>query len=155
MIEPQTIQETIQEIEEEFAFLPTWQERFQYIIELAKAMPPLPDEFKTKDYKVEGCVSQAWLHAMMDDGRVIYQADSDAVIVRGLIALLLQVYSNHTPDEILAVPPDFLISTGLSKQLTPNRSNGLASLVQKMRAYAAAFREHPEQAPSAATPPRA
>lgn len=141
-----TIQNSIQEIEEEFAFLPTWQERFQFIIDLGKNLADLPDEFKTKDYKVEGCVSQAWLRATMSDGRVIYQADSDAVIVRGLIALLLQVYSNHTPDEILAVPPDFLIQTGLSKQLTPNRSNGLASLVQKMRAYAAAFREHPESA---------
>ncbi|GAB4316338.1 MAG: SufE family protein [Candidatus Sumerlaeia bacterium] len=136
-----TIQDAIHEIEEEFAFMPSWQERFQYIIELGKNLPPLPEEFKTKQYKVDGCVSQAWLRAEMQDGRVVYQADSDAVIVRGLIALLLKVYSNHTPEEILAAPPDFLVQLGIVNHLTPNRSNGLASLVQKMRAWAAAFQQ--------------
>ncbi len=135
-----SIQDTLGEIREEFAFMGDWRDRFQYIIDLGKELPKLPEEYYSDEYKVDGCVSQVWLEAHLEDGRVVYRGDSDAAIVRGLVGLMVRVYSNHRPEEILAVRPDFLVEMGISTNLTPNRSNGLAALAKKMMMYAAAFK---------------
>jgi cysteine desulfuration protein SufE len=141
MKETQSIQETIEEIKEEFAFMGDWRERFQYVIDLGKEMPKLPEDYYTDEYKVEGCVSQVWLEAHLEGDRVKYRGDSDAAIVRGLVGLMVRVYSDHTPEEILEVPPEFLLEMGITTHLTPNRSNGLAALAKKMMTYAGAFKE--------------
>lgn len=136
------IREAIREITEEFAELEDWKERFSYIIDLGRALPPLPEEYHTDQYKVEGCVSQVWLVTRLNsENRMEFQADSDALLVKGLIALLLQVYSGRQPAEILANPPDFLQATGLLNNLSPSRSNGLTAMVNRIRASAQAFQE--------------
>ena len=139
MAHTETIAEAIAEIVEEFEDLEEWPERFKYIIELARELDDLAPEYHTDEYKVDGCVSQVWLHAFSKGDRLFFEADSDAVIVKGLIALLIRVYSGRTPGEILATPPDFLQETGLSTHLSPNRTNGLVAMVNRIMAYA---REH-------------
>lgn len=123
---------------EEFAALPGWEERYARLIAMAKALPPLPEELKTDERKVRGCSSQVWLDAELRDGLVHLRADSDAVLVSGLVALLLQVYSGHSPREILGAPPDFLEDMDLNANLSPNRANGLASMAARIRAIAEA-----------------
>jgi cysteine desulfuration protein SufE len=139
MAHTETIAEAIAEIVEEFEDLEEWPERFKYIIELARELDDLPPEYHTDEYKVDGCVSQVWLHAFSKGDRLFFEADSDAVIVKGLIALLIRVYSGRTPGEILATPPDFLQETGLNTHLSPNRTNGLLAMVNRIMASA---REH-------------
>ena len=139
MAHTETIAESIAEIVDEFEDLEEWPERFKYIIELARELDDLPPEYHSDEYKVDGCVSQVWLHASSKGDRLFFEADSDAVIVKGLIALLIRVYSGRTPGEILATPPDFLQETGLSTHLSPNRTNGLLAMVNRIMAYA---REH-------------
>lgn len=141
------IQDTLLELKEEFAFMGDWRERFQFIIDLGRSLPPLPKEFYTDQYKVDGCVSQVWMEAHTDNGRVVFQGDSDAAIVKGLVALMIRIYSNHTPDEILAVPPDFLVEMGITTHLTPNRTNGLASMAKRVMTYASAFKTIGDSAP--------
>lgn len=136
-----TIRDTLEEIKEEFAFMGDWRERFQYIIDLGRELPKLPEEFYDDQYKVDGCVSQVWLEAHREGDQVVFQGDSDAAIVKGLVALMIRIYSNHAPEEILSVPPDFLIEMGITTHLTPNRSNGLASMAKKIMTYAVAFKK--------------
>jgi cysteine desulfuration protein SufE len=124
---------------EEFAGLATWEDRYRHLIALGKALPALPDDKKLEDYKVKGCQSQVWIHARLEDGRVIFEADSDALLVRGLVALLLRVYSRATPAEILQTPPDFVREIGLESKLSPSRANGLFAMVKQMKFYAVAF----------------
>jgi cysteine desulfuration protein SufE len=123
----------------EFASLNDWEDRYRKLIEIGKALPDLPDALKTEDSKVKGCQSQVWMHARLDGGRIVFQADSDALLVRGLVALLLRVYSNATPQEILATPPDFVKEIGLENKLSPSRANGLFSMIKQMKFYALAF----------------
>jgi cysteine desulfuration protein SufE len=120
----------------EFEALATWEERYARLIAMAKALAPLAEAAKTDSNKVRGCSSQVWLVHEMRDGTVHLQADSDAVLVRGLVALLLHVYSGHTPREILGAPPDFLEDMGLNAHLSPNRANGLASMAARIRSIA-------------------
>jgi cysteine desulfuration protein SufE len=127
------------EVVAEFAGLAGWEERYKKLIELGKALPHLPDAKKSEDYKVKGCQSQVWIHASMKDGRVIFEADSDALLVRGLVALLLRVYSDATPKEILETQPDFVKEIGLESKLSPSRANGLFSMIKQMKYYAMAF----------------
>ena len=124
---------------DEFQELPDWESRYKRIIALAKELIPLPEEQKTDDNKVRGCSSSVWLHAEQRDGKIIFLADSDAVLVRGLVALLVKVYSGHTANEILAAPPDFIEELGLNVNLSPNRANGLTAMVKEIMIYAAAF----------------
>jgi cysteine desulfuration protein SufE len=127
-------------IVDEFQALPTWEDRYQRIIALGRALPPLPDELRTDDRKVRGCSSTVWLHASTEaDGRVRYQADSDAAIPKGLVALLLHVYNGHKPTDILAAPPEFIEELGLNQNLSPNRANGLSAMAKQVMAYAAAL----------------
>lgn len=123
----------------EFADLADWEARYKKLIEIGKTLPELPDSQKTEDYKVKGCQSQVWIHARMENGHVIFAADSDALLVRGLVALLLRVYSDATPKEILETPPDFVKEIGLESKLSPSRANGLFSMIKQMKYYAMAF----------------
>lgn len=124
----------------EFAAYTDWEKRYQRIINLGKALPVMPEALKTEANKVRGCQSQVWLDAQLkDDGRVVYRADSDALIVRGLAALLVAVYSEHTPKEIMAAGSDFLTQIGLTSHLSQSRANGLAAMVRQFKNYAIAF----------------
>lgn len=126
------IAEAQAELIETFEALPDWQERYQYIIELGQGLPPLPPEFQTEAHKVRGCQSQVWIVPDVRDGRLHFQAGSDAVITAGLIAVLLSVYNDRTPQEILQTPPDFIKAIGLAQHLSPSRSNGLLSMVRRI-----------------------
>lgn len=136
-----TIEERQQEIIDEFADITDWMDRYGYIIDLGNALPPLPDSLKTPDRLIEGCQSRVWLDAGLDaDGLVRFRADSDAIIVKGIISLLVSVLDGHTPDEILDADLHFIDEIGLSRHLSPTRSNGLVAMVRQMRIYALAFK---------------
>jgi cysteine desulfuration protein SufE len=124
---------------DEFQAIEDWEGRYKRIIALAKELVPMPDELKSDENKVRGCSSTVWLHGEMRDGKVVFLADSDAVLVRGLVALLVKVYSGHTPSEILSAPPDFIEELGLNVNLSPNRASGLTAMVRQIMIYAAAF----------------
>ena len=115
-------------------------DRYALIIDMGNALPPLPEELRTPDRLIEGCQSRVWLDAESHDGKVIYKADSDAIIVKGIISMLIEVLSDHTPDEILNADLSFINEIGLSEHLSPTRSNGLVAMLKQMRAYAAAFK---------------
>jgi cysteine desulfuration protein SufE len=128
-----------QRIVDEFSALATWEERYEHIIRLGAALPPFPEEHRSEALKVRGCQSQVWLHAQLDEGLVRLQADSDALIVKGLVALILRVYDARTPREILATAPDFVEALGMREHLSPTRANGLAAMLKQIRLYAMAF----------------
>ncbi len=135
----QTIAEKQAALMAEFSALPDWEARYQRIIAIARDLPAMPDEWKTDGNKVRGCSSTVWLFAQLHDGHVDYSADSDAVLVRGLIALLLKVYSGHPPAEILATPASFIERMGLNANLSPNRASGLTAMVKQIMIYALAY----------------
>ena len=129
-----TINETQDRIIEEMSELDDWMDRYAYIIDLGNALPPIDEKYKTPEHLIEGCQSRVWLNAELDaDGKVIYTADSDAIIVKGIISMLIEVLSGHTPQEIID-------AIGLSEHLSPTRSNGLLAMVKQMRMYAVAFK---------------
>ena len=132
--------EVLDEIVEEFELFDDWTERYKYIIDLGRKLPGIPEEYRTEEYKVRGCQSQVWLHADLTGGVVRYQAESDAAIVRGLIALTLRLYSGRTPDEILATAPEFIDRIGMNEHLSMTRSNGLQAVVKRIKMYAQAFK---------------
>jgi cysteine desulfuration protein SufE len=123
-------------IADEFAFFGDWTERYQYLIDLGRKLPPFPDALKTDAYKVTGCQSQVWLVPSGDASRLEFRAISDSAIVSGLIALLLRVYSGRSAAEILATEPKFIEAIGLAKHLSPTRSNGLAAMLAAIKQYA-------------------
>lgn len=142
MPEDATVAEAAAELEEEFGLLEDWRDKVELLIDLGKELPPLPEALKTEASKVRGCQSQVWLVAEPEaGGRLHLRADSDAVLVKGLISLLLRLYDRRTPAEILANPPDVLERIGLSKLLTPGRSNGLYAMVGRIRGIAEALAE--------------
>ena len=128
------------EIIEEFTGFDDWLDRYQLLIDLGNEQEPLPEEYKTDNNLIEGCQSRVWLQAEVVDGKVIFRAESDALIVKGIVALLIKVYSGHTPDEILASEPYFVEAIGLKEHLSPTRSNGLVAMIKQMRLYALAFK---------------
>lgn len=135
-----TIADAARELEDDFALLDDWRDKVEMIIDLGKELPPLPEVLKTEASKVRGCQSQVWLVAEPEtNGRIHLRADSDAVLVKGLISLLLRLYDRRTPEEILANPPDVLERIGLSRLLTPGRSNGLYAMVGRIRGIAEAL----------------
>lgn len=134
----QTIAEVQHELIEEFEFLDDWMDRYKHIIELGQQLPAFPEDWMTDEFKVRGCQSQVWLVPEHKDGRLVFHAISDAAIVSGLIAILLKIYSNRTPQEILDTPPEFIEGIGLNEHLSPSRSNGLHSMVQTMFGHAKA-----------------
>lgn len=135
-----TIAETQQEIIKEFAQIDDWEERYGHIIKLGKGLDDFPEEYRTEKNKLSGCQSQVWTKADFDGERINIKADSDAMIVKGLIALVLRVYSNHTPDEILSNPPDFVKEIGIDSHLSPTRKNGLGAMLKQIQMYALAFK---------------
>jgi cysteine desulfuration protein SufE len=146
------IDQTTQEIIDEFSYFDDWVQRYEYIIEMGKALAGLPDDKKDEAHKVPGCQSQVWFYARRENGNIHFDADSDALIVRGLIALLLRVYSDRTPDEIIATPPEFFEVLELGSHLSGSRANGLHAMVTRIHAYAKAFRLADENAAGAITP---
>lgn len=141
-----TINQQQDEIIEEFSDLDDWMDRYAYIIDLGNTLSPISEEYKTPEYLIEGCQSRAWLRADLDEnGRIHYTADSDAIIVKGIISLLLKVLNDHTPQEILDADLYFIDKIGLSEHLSPTRSNGLTALVKQMKLYAIAYKAKQEQ----------
>lgn len=121
----------------EFSLLDDWQERYRHIIELGRTLPPYPEAFRNDENLVRGCQSRVWLHSRFEDGLVHFDAASDALIVSGLVALLLRIFSGQPPEAIVAAEPDFIAAIGLSEHLSPNRSNGLFAMIRTMKAIAA------------------
>lgn len=135
-----TINEIQDSIIEEFSDFEDWLDRYQLLIDLGNEQEPLPEEYKTDNNLIEGCQSRVWLQADLVDGKVEYRAESDALIVKGIVSLLIKVYSGHTPDEILESEPYFVEAIGLKEHLSPTRSNGLVAMIKQMRLYALAFK---------------
>lgn len=135
-----TVNDTQNEIIEEFSEVDDWMDRYAMIIDMGNQLPPIADNLKTPDRLIEGCQSRVWLDARLsDEGKVEYTADSDAVIVKGIIALLVKVLNNHTPQEILDADLHFINDIGLAEHLSPTRSNGLLAMLKQMKLYALAF----------------
>ena len=142
MTQQETLEEAKRNIVDEFTFLGDWMQRYEHIIDLGRKLEDLPDELKQDAYLVPGCQSQVWFHAGRDEnGLIHFRADSDAMIVRGLVALLLRLYSGRTAEEILATPPEFFEILELGSHLSGSRANGLNAMVKRIQAYAAAYRD--------------
>ena len=135
-----TISEIQDSIIEEFSGFDDWLDRYQLLIDLGNGQEPLPQEYKTDNNLIEGCQSRVWLQADLVDGKVIFRAESDALIVKGIVSLLISVYSGQTPDDILASEPYFVEAIGLKEHLSPTRSNGLVAMIKQMKLYALAFK---------------
>lgn len=135
-----TIDQLQDEIVDEFSDIEDWMDRYAYIIDLGNALPAIDEKYKTPAHIIEGCQSRVWLNAEMIGDKVVYTADSDAIIVKGIISLLIKVLSEHTPDEILNAKLYFIDRIGLSEHLSPTRSNGLVAMVKQIRMYALAFK---------------
>jgi len=135
-----TIQETQEAIVEEFEVFNDWLDRYEYLIELSNDLEPLDAKFKTNEYLIQGCQSRVWLSAEMKAGKVVYSAETDAIITKGIISLLIRVLSDREPDEILNTDLFFIEKIGLKQNLSPTRSNGLLSMVKQMKLYALAFK---------------
>jgi len=140
------IEELEEEIVENFSLFDSWDEKYEYIIDLGKKLPALEEEHKKDENKVRGCQSTVWLVAAYKDGLVEFKADSDAVIVKGLISMLIQVLSGHTPDEIIQAKLGFIDRIGMTTHLAQTRSNGLAAMVKQMKNFALAFKLQNESA---------
>ncbi len=135
-----SIQERQEQVIQEFSALTQWEDRYKKIIDLGKTLPELSEDLKTEQNIVKGCQSQVWLVAHLNEqGQVVLQGDSDALIVKGLVGLLLRVYSGATPSEILSTPPEFLRALGFEGNLSPSRANGLHSMLKQIKLYATAF----------------
>ena len=134
-----SIQEKEQAILEEFSMFDDWMDKYAYLIELGKELPLIEQQFKTNQYLISGCQSRVWLHAEMKEGNLFFTADSDAVITKGIISLLVRVLNEQTPEEILKTDFSFLEEIGLKEHLSPTRANGLLSMIKQIQLYARAF----------------
>ena len=134
-----SIKEKQQELIDDFAFLSDWEQKYEYIIDLGKELKGLPEEKKNEDILIKGCQSQVWLDAELRDGKIFFLADSDGILPKGIISLLVGVYSGHTAEEILAADFDFISKIGLQEFLSPSRANGLASMIKQIKFYAVAY----------------
>ena len=134
-----TINEIQQEIIEEFSGFEDWMDKYSYLIEIGNEMAPIDPKYKVESNLIRGCQSRVWLHQDFIDGKIVFEAESDALIVKGLVALLLRVYSNRKPKEILESEPRFIDEIGLRQHLSPTRSNGLLAMVKQMKLYALAY----------------
>jgi cysteine desulfuration protein SufE len=140
MEENKTIQQIEEEIVEEFSFLDTWDEKYEYIIDLGKRLPDLEEKYKVEENTVKGCQSTVWLVASFENGLVHFKADSNTVITKGLISMLVRVLSGHTPDEIIAAKLEFIDRIGMTTHLAQTRSNGLRAMVKNMKTYAIGYK---------------
>ena len=137
--------ETQRDIVDEFSVFDDWLDRYNYLIELGNDLPAIDPRYRTNEYLINGCQSKVWLHADLVDGRLVFDADSDAIIVKGIVALLVKLMNNRTPEEILDNDLFFIDEIGLRQNLSPTRSNGLLAMVKKMRLYAMAYRAREKQ----------
>lgn len=135
-----TIPEKQQKIINDFEEFGEWDDKYKHLIDEGRKLPVLAEEYHTEKYKLSGCQSQVWINAKFAENKIIFEADSDAAIVKGLIALLVYVYSNHSPEEILSNPPAFLQKIGIDKHLSPSRKNGLGAMMKQIQMYALAFK---------------
>jgi cysteine desulfuration protein SufE len=133
------IKEIQDEIIDEFSLFDDWDERFQYVIDLGKSLPLIDAQFKTDENTIKGCQSKVWLHAEEKDGRIVFTADSDAIITKGIIAILVRVFSGQKPADILQSDTKFIDEIGLKEHLSPTRANGLVSMIKQIKMYALAF----------------
>lgn len=134
-----SIKQIQDELIDDFAFFTDWMEKYEHIIQLGKELPLIDDAYKEEKYLIKGCQSRVWLHAELIDGKVVFTADSDAIITKGLVSLMVKVLSNHTPKEIVDADLYFIKEIGLQEHLSPTRANGFLSMVKQMKLYASAF----------------
>lgn len=135
-----SMQDRISQIKQRFTQFSDWEDRYKELIHLGRELNAYPEEKREDKYKVKGCQSQVWLYPEFKDGRVYFYGDSDAVLVKGIVGLLVSVYSDATPEEILSTKPDFLKEVGITEHLSMNRSNGLAAMMKQMQMYALVFK---------------
>ena len=140
-----TINELQNNVIEEFADFDDWMDKYALLIDLGNSLPPLEEKYKTESNLIEGCQSRVWLQADYVDGKILFKGESDAVIVKGIVSLLISILSDHTPQEILDADLYFIEKIGLKEHLSPTRSNGLVAMVKQMRMYALAFRTKEQQ----------
>ena len=140
-----TIDQIQDEVVDEFSAFDDWMDKYALLIELGNSLSPLDEQFKVESNLIEGCQSRVWLHAEYRDGKVLYQAESDAVIEKGIVSLLIKVLSGHTPREILDTHLYFIEQIGLTEHLSPTRSNGLLAMVKQMRLYAMVFKAQEDE----------
>ena len=140
-----TINELQNNVIEEFADFDDWMDKYALLIDLGNSLPPLEEKYKTESNLIEGCQSRVWLQADYVDGKILFKGESDAVIVKGIVSLLISILSDHTPQEILDADLYFIEKIGLKEHLSPTRSNGLVAMVKQMRMYAMAFRTKEQQ----------
>ncbi len=134
-----SIQDIQNEIIDEFSMFDNWEERYQYMIDLGKTLPLIDEQYKTDEYIIKGCQSRVWVHAEMKGDKVVFTADSDAIITKGIIAILLRVFSNQHPKDIIEANTDFIDKIELKEHLSPTRANGLVSMIKQLKMYAIAY----------------
>ena len=135
------IEEVERQVIDEFAPLPDWMDKYEYLIELGKSLPPFDDKNKVEQNLISGCQSRVWLNAQYENGRMYYSADSDAIITKGIVSLLVRVFSGQPPQAILAAKLDFIEAIGLKENLSPTRANGLLAMIKQMKIYALIYRQ--------------
>jgi len=134
-----TIQDIQNEIVDELSMFDDWMERYEYMIELGKSLPIIEEKFKTDDNLIKGCQSKVWVNAKLENDKIVFSADSDAIITKGIIAILIRVFSNQTPKAILEADTNFIDEIGLKEHLSPTRANGLVSMIKQLKMYAIAY----------------
>jgi cysteine desulfuration protein SufE len=138
-----SIHDIQEQVIEDFSMFDDWADKYEYLIELGKTLPPMDEHYKTEENRIHGCQSRVWLHANKENGLLKFEADSDAFITKGIVGLLVKVLSGHTPKEILEADLYFLKEIGLQEHLSPTRANGLLSMIKQMKAYALAYAKEP------------
>ncbi|MEP0133215.1 MAG: SufE family protein [Eudoraea sp.] len=134
-----SIEEIQNEIVEEFSMFDDWMQRYEYMIELGKSLPLIEEQYKTEDNIIKGCQSKVWVHAELEEDKLVFTADSDAIITKGIIAILIRVFSNQKPIDIIGANTDFIDKIGLKDHLSPTRANGLVSMIKQLKLYAIAY----------------
>ena len=134
-----TVEQVQDEIIEEFSLFDDWMQRYEYMIELGKSLPLIEESYKTDDNIIKGCQSKVWVHAELDKDKIVFTADSDAIITKGIIAILIRAFSNRPAKEILAAETTFIDEIGLKEHLSPTRANGLVSMIKQLKMYALAY----------------
>lgn len=134
-----SIEEIQNEIVEEFAMFDDWMQRYEYMIELGKSLPIIEEQYKTEDNIIKGCQSKVWVHAELEEDKLVFTADSDAIITKGIIAILIRAFSNQKPIDIIEANTDFIDKIGLKEHLSPTRANGLVSMIKQLKLYAIAY----------------
>ncbi len=134
-----TIKEKQEEVIDEFAMFDDWMQRYEYMIELGKSLPLIDDKYKIEENLIKGCQSQVWVHAELEGDKLVFTADSDAIITKGIVAILIRVFSNQHPSEIIDADTKFIDEIGLKDHLSPTRANGLVSMIKQLKMYAVAY----------------